>query len=524
MYCLLPAFLFASFFFSQADSSRQRIMKAFIREYNSLSDATLMDTANLDKRALHNFRDVLKNWNYSDSSRPYGNINTSGNELMKILFQMEALTFSEEKISPQTRYLISLVKEPYVLVQLERAINEDISNANPGGTDYMFRQKILKEVSYQLQLIMGSTLPYYTYNTREKKFIKFVSVRSGNDLFTIAGIIKEFYPKGYYVPDNLFYFQRNDDRDYTGSFLLEAGTDYLNFLRKRPVKSYQTLLFGFDVYTPYFRDSVKFDSDTSYNALDRPHASFQYFGWSKKALSKYEKFRWSTTIKVGRIGGKTGERFQNALHQDVSYSPRPKGWGAQIADGGRLGISVECEHAYQFYVYNRKNENSVFNLNLSPFFEEKFGTYMTNVSGGVRIGNKKFSQANHNFIHHRTRQTVANAFDHLSWSVSFQATYVIHNTMLEGYGIVNSTEHKNDRFTPRSLYYLRYDQVRRWTYMLNVCASYTARFATFFYNWKSFSPETYLGKIGINGPGGNEMDISKRWHHFAEIGMTFNVH
>jgi hypothetical protein len=62
-------------------------------------------------------------------------------------------------------------------------------------------------------------------------------------------------------------------------------------------------------------------------------------------------------------------------------------------------------------------------------------------------------------------------------------------------------------------------------YVLNTTISYTTRFATLFYNWKSISPETNLAGIGINSPAsGKEMNIAKRWQHFAEIGFTFNAH
>lgn len=122
--------------------------------------------------------------------------------------------------------------------------------------------------------------------------------------------------------------------------LIEIGTDFFAFLRKRATKSYQTLLYGFDVYTPYFKDSTIFSADTSFNTKDRPHASFQYVGWSKKGLSRNGKYKWASTIKFGKIGGKAGAKFQNALHQDISYSPRPKGWDAQIANGGRIGLLI----------------------------------------------------------------------------------------------------------------------------------------------------------------------------------------
>lgn len=507
------------------ERSLGEIARDFAEEKQRLFQYTVIDTTarNSNETAMANFRKSRMEIKALNSSG-YINVNTAANPLMKLIYETEAKTFYESAISPDTRALIASIKEPYLLIQLERSIKETMNEPfGDGNNHYQFKEKILNAISYELSLEMKNTLPYYSYSLKRKKLLKFISIRSGNDLFTPAGLISQAYPDRYYVPDNLWYFQRNDDRDYTGSFLLEIGTDYLNVLRRRPILSYQTFLYGFDVYTPYFRNKTIFENDTSFNPYDRPHASFQYVGWSKKCLSKFGKFRWETTVKFGRIGGKMGENFQNVLHQDVSYSPRPRGWGAQIARGGRLGISYEAKQEYQWYLVKHEPE-SFGNLNISGSLEEKIGTYMTTAGLGVQLDNKTFAQTNPNFISHRTRQGVKNRLDHFYYRVGFSAVYVLHNTMLEGYGIFKSKEDKNDAYTPKSIYYLKDPQVRRLTYVLTIGLSYTTRFATLFYNWKSYSPETYLAGIGILSPGGKEMNISKRWHHFAEIGLTFNIH
>jgi len=452
------------------------------------------------------------------------NVNTVGNGLLVLVIKMETPTEFDKNISSATRQLIASKTDPYVLVMLERAIHETtLLNSRSHLKD-----KLLKEVSKQINLLTKARYPYYNYGTKEKQPIKFISIRSGNDLFTMAGMYDLFFmPENKYIKDGNIFFQRNDDRDYTGSLLIEIGTDFLRTLRKRPLKTYQTLLYGFDVYTPYFKDPVKFPADTSFNILDRPHASFQYFGWSKKGISRQSKYRWYSTIKLGKIGGSAGAKFQNALHQDISYSPRPRGWGAQIANGGRIGLSLEFKQEFfpACVIQSAANENAVSNIHTSFFTEEKFGTYMTTAGLGFQVSNKSFKQNNHNFINHRIRQTVQSNFDNLMYNISFTTSYVQHNTMLEGFGVFSSMEKKNDPLTPRSRYYLNKDQIRRITYVLNTTVSYTTRFATIFYNWKSFSPETKLNFIGINSPAsGKEMNISKRWHHFAEIGFTFNVH
>jgi hypothetical protein len=136
-------------------------------------------------------------------------------------------------------FLLTSVDNPYNLYLLQRSIKndktifyykEDYSNEcanleNPIQIDAM-RKLLLDETDKMLSNWMLRTMPYYTYSSSSKKPIKFINIKTGNDLFT----------------------RKNYDRDYTGSVLLEFATDYLDFGRNRPVKNYQTFYCGFDVY------------------------------------------------------------------------------------------------------------------------------------------------------------------------------------------------------------------------------------------------------------------------------------
>ncbi len=519
-----------SFTYSQHSLCSNRSFKEIESDFNKELDSIRIVPPCYSKTVKWSLVNSIKYRAYKRwlQKNPKCNINTSGVKLVKYLLEAECATRFEKGISSNTQSLISLLKESpsnlqektddlYVLVQLERALNEDTV------ISFHLKEKLINAVSKEMVLFADNEYPYYTYNTKNKKIIKFISIRSGNDLFTLAGLFSvTLQPANKYVNDGNIIFQRNDDRDYTGSVLIEVGSDYFNTRRRRPLKTYQTVLYGFDVYTPYFSDTLKFANDTAFNILDRPHASFQYFGWSKKGISRGNTYRWATIIKVGRIGGDIGGKFQNVVHQDVSNSPRPRGWAAQIANGGRLGISLEFE---QGFLQRQIMTGFTKNLWVSAFAEEKIGSYMSNASLGLRLSNKSFRQNNHNFINHRKKQIVNSWLEHFMYAVSFSSTYVQHNTMLEGYGFFNSIEEDNDALTPESKYFLRRDQVRRFTYLLNVTISYTARYGTFFYNWKSISPETYLSNIGVPSlASGNEMNIGNRWHHFAELGITFNLH
>lgn len=473
-----------------------KIKCQFEVEYNKFSKDAFNYLKGNEKSSQMDFQNLI----YQLTSRK--SINSLGIPLMNKLFEMEKLTFYSKNISANSRELITWMRDPYLVVLLERAIKEDETETN-----YFFKEKILVEVSNYLNLLMSKKYPYYNYETKNKKAVKFIGIRTGNDLFTSL--------KGF--P------QKNLDRDYTGSLLLEIGTDYLNSLRKRPLKTYQTFFYGFDVFTPSFYDTFKFKNFNDFDTLDRPHASFQYFGWSKKGLSKHDRIRWSTTIKLGKIGGKIGNQFQTVLHQDVSYSLRPKGWDAQISNKGRLGFSLETKHEWQFRE-SKGRANRFTNINLSFFNESKVGTYMTNTTFGFQISNKSYSQTNHNFINQRTKQGVINRMDHIMYNISLNYTHVVHNTMLEGYGWFRTNENKNDKFTPTSIYTLDKSMINKNLLTINIRLAYTTRYATIFYNWFGFSPETKLGKLNSSDSRLEGVDLSKRLHHFAEIGMSFNVH
>ena len=452
----------------------------------------------------------------------YNSVTTLLSDIKDSIIEKEISNEFGAFLLPATQKAISKKRDLYSAVLLKREVFEDTI---PTNSNFM-KEKILNALDKEINDLCISKYPFYSYRTERKKLIKFVSVSSGNDLFTLSGIIGNF-SKG--KQKSYWYWQRNDDRDYTGSMLIEVGTDYLSAPRKRLLKTYQTVLYGFDVYTPYFRDSTIFSKNDTFNVQDRPHASFQYFGWSKKGLSKLNKYRWVFTMKFGKIGGFDGKNFQVALHQDISFNPRPKGWDAQIANKGRLGISFEGNHEWVFCerLQNTSKKNEIWNLYLSGIVNWKAGNYMTNGSLGLQLSNKNFANGNFNLVSRRPKQTYRKRLDNFMYNIAFVATGVLHNTMLEGFGMVKNNEANSDPLTPKSRYVLKPEQIRRVIYSLNISMSYTTRFFTVFYKWSSLSPETYLNDTGARRYATDEktntMKIGKRWHHFAVVGVSFNI-
>lgn len=357
----------------------------------------------------------------------------------------------------------------------------------------------------------------YHEGNAHRQSIRFVSLRTGNDLFTIAGLIgARFPPSENPFREGGFVFQPNRDRDHTASFAIDVGTDYLRPLAKGR-KSYQVLSYGFDLFTPYYKDSSIFNRDTSYNVLDRPHASFQYFGWSVNALSANERFRWEAGLKIGRVGGRIGQRIQDVIHETISRSVPGVGWGAQI---GASGYSTVLLEGKQEWLLKADRRSALGSLNIMAVAQETVGGYQTFAAVGLRIGNRSFNRTN---MHQLTILPVGSnksVWQRIVYHVGADVRYVLHNTMLEGPGVFSTSKVK----AGKEIFVLPASKVRRLTAMLYTSISYQAKSFSFFYNWYSNSPETRQGIIGLMSPSGRQpMDISRRWHHFAEIGMSIKM-
>jgi hypothetical protein len=440
---------------------------------------------------------------HRNGRKPYGYVNTAAEKLTTCLIQSEKNKLFVAEISENTNKLLNKITDPFVLTLLDRAIinYQFVDSLNLSLNEYeAFKSKLRNTIGIEQVRLSTLKHPFYTYDTHEKQFLKFFYIHHGNDLLNI--------------------FHRNLDRDYTGSFLAEFGTDYLNPKRAMPIKSYQTLIFGLEVYTGNIRSVNPLVDST-----DRPSGAFQYIGWGKYTLSKSSRVRYYSKIKVGQIGGKGGEAFQNTLHENVSYSKISQVWNNQIANGGRLAFSFEHKREWDLRTSKEK-------IRFQPFADIMVGSFMTKPSVGISFTNRKFSENSHHHVNLRNKQDISSISQHLKVGASWKTSYVIHNSMLSGMGIVNSREKKqklndviahklNENTIAFSKYVLENHNINRILHTFNLNFSYTTTYATIIYNYYLFSPETKLNTQFLED--NYAFNLSKRWHKFAEIGLSFNI-
>lgn len=411
-----------------------------------------------------------------------------------------------ETVQPLTFQLILAISKSHTLMLMSEriALQTDTSNVH-----YMMR--IFNAINQRLYALNYYESGHYVYKNPKKTPVKFIHIQSGNDLFRLPGVFGGLANAGAL-------FQRNDDMDYTGSLRIEIGTDYLNTHRNRGLKSYQVLFYGFDVYTPYFKDLSIFSKNDTFNINDRPHGSFQYFGWGKRGLSYGNKYRWAIDVKLGMIGSDIGYRFQKTLHQDISDSPLPRGWGAQVANGGRLGWSLEFQPEWQLNRGIRRRR-----LYFQTGLDLKLGSQITHSGLMLRLSNKNFaSVTQHNIAAYKK-----NFFNNLYYAAQITGYYVQHNSMLQGYGIFKPLETSTDTLFRISRYRLADNQVRNFTAYGQFTLAYTFNGATLYYQYRIYSPETNLGVTGSYRPSSNDpadvIDLTNRWHRFGVIGLSLNI-
>ncbi len=488
-----------------ANAQSAKTIDLFSAEIDSVNKNSIYDKtfgkAKRDKKGK--LRSNKSMWYKYGEANPYKYVSTAGLKLLYYLLESEKNTWHSKDISDSTRKLLSLISNPYTLVLLDRAIVNYTFNdsTNFTQTDWSnMKEKLRDEIGLDQVRLNKNTHPFYTYETKKKQFLKFLYLDTGNDLFAAP-------------------FQ-NFDRDYTGSLHIELGTDYLNLRRKMPIKSYQTIMFGLEVFTGNIRNS-----NPMVDSTDRPFGSFQYWGWSKYILARNNHRRYNYSIKLGTIGGNAGRFMQNQLHTDLSYSKVSLGWDNQIVNGGRIAFLVDYKYEWEINLPLEK-------LYFQPFLNPRIGSYMTKFGGGLRLTNRNFAENSQHHVNLRNMHEVRYKGSHLKWFLDYNIDYVQHNSMLEGFGFFKSkekTQKENDIIFMNiknsdvafSKYILDSKQVKRISQQAIIGLSYTTSYMTLLYKFNLISPETNLDTQVFQS--GKNFNLADRWQKYAELGVSFNL-
>lgn len=352
------------------------------------------------------------------------------------------------------------------------------------------------ELNYDLKMLQkyfNGVTEYYRYYQGEKKIIKGVRVYTDNDLF--AGF-------------------DNRDHEYTGGLRVEVITDYvgtklLSFRPDNEYLSYQSVFFGFEAFTP---DVLDVDSMSALNPLDRPFASFQYFGRSRNILKFNGKYRASGTLKVGIMGGDFGRNFQRLIHRDVTDSENNNGWDFQIANGGRFALQYDLDNEWQFIL----NKESLRRQYLNLGFTTRVGFIRNSIAPTLTFTNKSFFQKNPHYAlktkneHFGTQSVWKQFVETVFYEVKFQGEAVAYNAMLQGY-IRDNEEFVFNEETNLNFEIPTIDDINNFVGQFSLGFGFRTYRTTILFDYVFMSPEyDYSWK-------------DKSFHRYGRISFTMNL-
>ena len=460
------------------------------------------------------------------------------NQLLISVFKIGQHQFDIDKFVTQ----LDCIKYPETANMLDLALELMIDSAgdrntalhpfeNANQTVSVLKQ-CLAAVRNRYTAILDREVSMYRFSESSKKVLKAIYVEHANDFFSI--------PK------------YNDDRDMTGAFRIELFTDLFKMrlfspysdrwwnLNGREWYAYQSVFVGGEGYTPFLRDTTIFVNDTSYDRNDRPYASTQYFGRAKYRMHKNGRIRIFSQFKLGSIGSSSPGSIQSALHRDLTIgSVRPNGWGAQIAAGGRISAQYEVSHEFLllgenwFFTKGLTKWNTFKGkkwINVSIFDELKLGHDMTSVGVGLGLSNMGFKERggiDMPFIERKPGAGLKNFFTKtFVFSYRFLYRYVVHNSMLEGYGIFKQTPDE-DPTSPRDRWVLTGKQVRRHVQIHEVSLNFRLRFCGIKIKQTFMSPEYRLPVNNMIYPfaGGGQpgKHNTSPWNHTGTLGFYFKI-
>jgi len=397
----------------------------------------------------------------------------------------------------ELKYFLSKIQHLETAFQvqqkLEKFIEDELKN-NPYVDEPALTEN-MKAVKKHMAYLTDNQYVNYAVTSQSKSIIKGVNVLHDNDILAF----------------------QDEDRDYTGGVFVEITTDYLKMRVLPRVNddrwlSYQGLFYGVEAYTPEIRDTVIFNTPTSYDSTDRPFASYKYFGRSKYRIHYKGIYRMKGFYKFGTIGGDLSNYAQSMIHRDVSGSVNPMGWDSQVGYPGRWAFQYDEYYEAMLFsgqgdIWNHrrklKNSNFLNKINISGKIGWHLGWQLNAVDFGLAISNKNFrDQSGGNDI----RLPKGKKFQYLLMA-EINYRYVAQNTMLEGYSFswLQFFNQKND---VTDMYVLTSDQVVRNIFFGSFFAGIRVIKMTFYYKYSFIQGEYvidnkkaathYWGTLGFN--------------------------
>lgn len=113
---------------------------------------------------------------------------------------------------------------------------------------------------------------------------------------------------------------------------------------------YSVVAFGHNMYTP-----ADITLPTArVPAKDRPYAAWAYFGIHREIYSSDDRY-WRYGIDIGCVGPCAyGRQLQTWFHKNITDSPLPNGWDAQIRN--EFGAVLRFEHAWRSWRVGPRRE------------------------------------------------------------------------------------------------------------------------------------------------------------------------
>lgn len=388
----------------------------------------------------------------------------------------------------------------------------ELNEQNKSSKNYEVLKNKMAVLETHLLDITSDTFYKYDFTEISHKKIKDITISTQNDLF-LPGL--------------------NRDMGYTGGLQLDIGTDYMKmrlipYINGDNIVSYQSFTCGFKVFTPYLRDTVDALKLLSYQH-DRPFASTQFIGRTKYRMNRRGHVRHTGQFQLLIIGGQIAPYFQKLLHKDVAVSSvKPVGWNNQISNGGRLGFHIY--HKFDFMLFSEKA--SIFGTK-TPFFRylNPFLTVDLQASHERSFVGAQLSFSSQDFFNssgnHQDFQLKKLQKIRVDYLLNFRYQYVIHNSLLEDFGMFEraADDPFDDEFL--SVYFLQKNQIRRNVFTFNLQLNCRYRNVTFFYqvflNTKEFTERALPTTID---PGYAEIlteRFSYKWYGTGALGFVFNV-